>query len=220
MRRIIDLTHDIVTGMPVYPGDPEVEISPFMIHEKDYCHVDSLHIGSHTGTHIDAPFHFLDAGKRITDFPVSYFIGSGVIIDLRTKEENTPITISDLSAYTDLMNKADFCILMTGWDRCWGSAAYERHPYLDPQAARLLVDCGIRIVATDGLNIDSTVTEEFDSHPILLGAETLIVENLTNAEALWDENASGAMLMPGTFSFVPLKLDSSDGAPIRAYYYE
>uniref|UniRef100_UPI0039F61E6D cyclase family protein n=1 Tax=Zhenpiania hominis TaxID=2763644 RepID=UPI0039F61E6D len=60
--KVIDLTHEIKTNMQVFPGDPEVEIKEALTHKTDYCHVDRLLLGSHSGTHIDAPYHFLEDG--------------------------------------------------------------------------------------------------------------------------------------------------------------
>ena len=94
--KIIDLTHNIENGMQIYPGDPEIRISEGLIHESDYCHVDVLQLNSHTGTHIDAPYHFLPEGKKITDFAADKFTGKGITLDLRGKGENEAITVDDI----------------------------------------------------------------------------------------------------------------------------
>ena len=70
---VIDLAHRIHNKIQIYPGDPIPSIDRFLIHEKDYCHVDTLTLGSHTGTHIDAPFHFLQYGQKIDEIPVKGF---------------------------------------------------------------------------------------------------------------------------------------------------
>ena len=67
--QIIDLTHTIHDDMQIYPGDPLPSIRRGLTHEKDYCHVDLLTLGSHTGTHIDAPYHFLKDGQKIDEIP-------------------------------------------------------------------------------------------------------------------------------------------------------
>jgi kynurenine formamidase len=75
--RVIDLSHTIHDGIQIFPGDPVPSVKRGLTHENDYCHVDVLTLGSHTGTHIDAPFHFLKKGKKINEFPVQRFVGDG-----------------------------------------------------------------------------------------------------------------------------------------------
>ena len=112
---IIDLTHPIHTGMMAYPGDPEISLEEAMTHEADYCHVDYLQCGSHAGTHIDAPYHFLPERKRITDYPVSRFIGEGVVLDLRYKNAGEAITKDDLMPLQEAVRKGDFLVVKMGW---------------------------------------------------------------------------------------------------------
>lgn len=207
--RVIDLSHTIRTGMQIYPGDPDVAIERALTHENDYCHVDRLLLGSHSGTHIDAPLHFLSDGKRISDFPADKFIGKGVVLDVRGKKENEPITLADILPYEKQFERGCFAVLMTGWSEHFGTEAYEKHPYLSKEGADFFVEKGVSIVGLDALNIDSTVSEIWDAHDTLLSNDTLIVENLSNLSAL-DPSKSYY------FSFLPLKLDDTDGSPIRA----
>jgi kynurenine formamidase len=101
-------------------------------------------------------------------------------------------------------------LLHTGWDREWGGDAMGRHPYLTAAAARRLVDAGVSLVGTDALNVDGTEEPSTDAHEALLGADVLIVENLTNLGAL---DAGRAYRC----AFVPLKLLGADGSPVRAF---
>ena len=210
---IIDLTHEIHTGMMVYPGDPEISLEKMCTHEADGCHVDSLKCGSHTGTHIDAPYHFLPEGKNITDYPLSRFIGEGVVLDLRHKKSGEAITTDDLQPCMDRIKKGDFLILQTGWCEKYGTDAYLNHPYISAQAAQRIVECGVSIVAVDFLNVDPTLWEQWDAHPVFLESEVLIVENLADSLAL---DPGGRY----RFCFAPMKLGGSDGAPVRAFAIE
>ena len=210
---IIDLTHEIHTGIMAYPGDPEISLEEACTHEADGCHVDYLKCGGHTGTHIDAPYHFLPEGKTITDYPLSRFIGEGVVLDLRHKKAGETITKEDLMSLQEKVQEGDFLVLQTGWCEKFGDEAYYNHPYLSAEAAQDIVELGVRLVAVDFLNVDPTIREQWDVHPILLGSEVLIVENLNNSLAL----------EPGEryrFGFLPLKLKDSDGAPVRAFAVE
>lgn len=208
--KIIDLTHEIHTGMMAYPGDPEISLEEAATHEANGCHVDYFMGGSHTGTHIDAPYHFLPDGKRITDYPVSRFIGEGVAADLKHKKAGEAITADDLGPVLPRIEKGDFLLLQTGWCEKYGTDEYLNHPYISADAAQLIVDCGVSIIAVDFLNVDPTIWEQWDTHPIFLSNEVLIVENINNSLEL-DPDARYC------FCFVPMKFGGSDGAPIRAY---
>ena len=210
---VIDLTHEMKTGMMTYPGDPEVTLEEALTHEGDYCHVDRLCCGSHTGTHIDAPYHFLAEGKRITDYPLSRFIGEGVVWDLRHKGAGEAITAEDGSALREKVRKGDFILLKTGWFEKYGTEEYYDHPYIREDAARLLLELGVSIVAVDFLNVDPTLWEQWDAHPLFLGNDVLIVENVNNSTELDEDRRY-------RFCFVPLKLEGSDGAPLRAFAVE
>ena len=210
---IIDLTHEIHTGMMAYPGDPEISLEAACTHEADYCHVDYLMCGSHAGTHIDAPYHFLPEGKRITDYPVSRFIGEGVVLNLQHKKAGEAITRSDLEPLQGKIRQGDFLVLQTGWCEKYGDEEYLNHPYLSKEAAEKLVAWGVSIVAVDFLNVDPTKWEQWDAHPVFLGNEVLIVENLNNSTSLDADRRY-------CFCFAPLKLQGSDGAPIRAFAVE
>lgn len=211
--KIVDLTHEIHTGMMAYPGDPEISLEEAMTHEVDYCHVDYLMCGSHAGTHIDAPYHFLPEGKRITDFPVSRFIGEGVVADLRNKKAGEVITAEELKPCLAKIQPGDFLLMQTGWCEKYGTEEYFNHPYISAEAAQLLVKCGVSIVAVDFLNVDPTLWEQWDTHPIFLGSEVLIIENINHSLDLDPDKRY-------CFCFAPMKLGGSDGAPIRAFAIE
>ncbi len=225
--QVIDLTHTIHDEIQIYPGDPMPSISRGLTHEKDYCHVDLLKLGSHTGTHIDAPYHFLKDGQRIDEIAVQRFIGNGILIDVSVKSERELIDSADLEFYVSEIKKGDFVILRTGWDRYFGTSRYLQHPFLSADAAGLLLKLGVALVGIDALNIDSSYQTVMDPEPlkgdseghtdydypvhdILLGNDILIVENLCNLDKI--------KAIKGVFSFLPLKLKDSDGSPIRAVF--
>jgi arylformamidase len=226
--QVIDLTHTIHDDIQIYPGDPKPSISRGLSHEKDYCHVDLLKLGSHTGTHIDAPYHFLKDGQRIDEIPVQRFIGSGILIDVSGKSERELIDSTDLKSSANQITNGDFVILKTGWERYFGTPKYFRHPYLSADGARLLVKMGVSLVGIDALNVDPTYSASKDSesaakdlsdeasygypvHDLLLSNDILIVENLCNLDMI--------KAAKGIYSFLPLKLKDSDGSPIRAVFY-
>ena len=108
--QVIDLTYTIHEDIQIYPGDPKPSISPGLSHEIDYCHVDILKLGSHTGTHIDAPYHFLKDGQRIDKIAVQRFIGNGILIDVSGKSERELIGSTDLKSSASQITNGDFVI--------------------------------------------------------------------------------------------------------------
>jgi kynurenine formamidase len=225
--KIIDLSHTIHDEIQIYPGDPVPSIKRGLIHEKDYCHVDVLTLGSHTGTHIDAPFHFLRKGEKIDELPVQRFVGDGVLIDVSAKSDRALIESGDVEVYENEISDGDFVIFRTGRDKYFGTSRYYLHPYLSAEGARLLVKMGVSLVGIDALNVDPTYYGSTDSdqsakdlpeeeeygypvHDILLGNDILIVENLCNLDQIKQ--------VKGVYSFLPLKLKGSDGSPIRAVF--
>jgi kynurenine formamidase len=213
VERIVDLSHSIEAGITVYPGDPVVSLAPAATIAEDGFNVLRVHMGSQSGTHVDAPFHFLAAGARIDQLDLSLFLGRGLVIALGERAPRSPITWSDLEPFATQVRPSQLVLLHTGWSRFWGSDQYFEHPYLDAAAAGRLVDLGIRAVGIDALSIDETILAGdhptgFAAHHVLLGAGGVIVENLTNLEQVdWPDPL---------ISVLPLKITGADGAPVRA----
>ena len=224
---IIDLSHTIHDEIQIYPGDPVPSIRQGLTHEEDYCHVDVLTMGSHTGTHIDAPFHFMAGGKKIDELPVQRFVGEGVLIYVSEKSDRELIESKDIEPYSSEIEKGNFVIFKTGRDQYFGTSKYYFHPYLTPEGATLLLKMKVSLVGIDAMNVDPTYYDSGNSEPsagdlpgeetygypvhdILLGNDILIVENLCNLSQIQQ--------VKGIYSFLPLKLKDSDGSPIRAVF--
>lgn len=207
----IDLSHTIKRKkMMVYPGDPSVLIDEYLIHEQDYCHVDKININSHTGTHIDVPYHFIKNGKNTSDYSIENFIKPGIVIDITEKKENEEISISDFEKYDKKIIEECSIVIHTGWAKYFGTEKYLYHPYLGEDTAEYLAYKKVSIVALDTLSIDSTLDKVWNTHIALLSKEILIVENLNNLDKLNKDESY-------IFGFIPLKLENSDGSPIRAF---
>lgn len=205
----IDLTQPIHTGMPVYPGDPPVAVRPRVTHATHGYAATWLELGTHSGTHIDAPFHFSAEGATLDNYPLARFFGPGVVLDLRSagRELDEPAVRAAAEAAGGL-RPGDFAVLWTGWNAHFGGDLMTEHPYLTAVAARALVEAEVSLVATDALNVDPSTGDDFPVHPILLQADVLIVENLRGLDVLGAGRAQ--------FAFVPLALTGVDGAPVRA----
>lgn len=199
--------------MQVYPGDPVFCCrSAANIPEHGY-NVRSLSLGSHTGTHVDAPFHFFADGKTIDHFPLSTFVGPALVVDVSSKKSREKIVWDDLAPYQTAMGEGVILLVCTGWSDYWGRPEYFEHPYLARDAAQKIVATGVRIVGIDALSPDETHLDDSEgdwgAHETILGAGGIIAENLRNLGSILGKTA--------TVSLAPLHISGSDGAPTRAF---
>ncbi|MFE6922177.1 cyclase family protein [Nocardia sp. NPDC057663] len=210
--RLIDLTLPIHTGMPVFPGDPEVLLEPALRVSTDGVNVLRVHLGSQSGTHVDAPAHLDDSLPTLDELPLERFIGPAQIVDARSVPARGAIGV-DL--FDIDLAPGSVVLIATGWSSHWGTVDYLTHPYLEPDAAQTLVDAGIRTVGIDAPSIDPSEADDLDlpAHRILCGAHAVIAENLTGLDQLVSAQAAGESIEVSLF---PLRLTGADGAPIRA----
>ncbi|MBC6460878.1 cyclase family protein [Actinomadura sp. HBU206391] len=217
MEELVDLSVPIASGMPVYPGDPEVSLEPALTIAGSEVNVLRLHMGSQSGTHVDAPYHVDDALPRLDELPLGRFTGPAVVADVRGLAPRAPIGARFLEGVADRLRPGAVLLFATGWSAHWGSAGYLEHPWLEPGAAEAVVAAGVRTVGIDALSVDRTPGdgEEFSlaAHRVLCGAGAVIAENLTGLDRLLDAQASG---LPIEVSLFPLRLAGADGAPVRA----
>ncbi|KAF8150512.1 putative cyclase [Mycena galopus ATCC 62051] len=209
---IVDLSHSLKLGMQIYPGDPIFSCSCVSTVEKDGYAVRSLSMGSHTGTHVDAPSHFFVDGKSIEQIPLNTFIGPALLIDLTHKSPREAITWADLAPYASKMAAGVILLLHTGWSQYWCTEKYLEHPFLERAAAEQIVATGVQVVGIDTLSPDETRLDgagSFGAHEVILGAGGVIAENLTNLHVLDGSNY--------VVHLIPLKIDGSDGSPVRAF---
>lgn len=224
--RLVDLSHTLNSSISTYPGDPAFCCSSLATISKDGCSVHSLSLGSHSGTHVDAPYHFFEAGKRIDQLPLEWLIGRALVIDVtQIVSANYRIEWEDLESHEQSMkvlgrNEGAMVFIRTGWDQHWGTDKYRDHPFLSREAARKVMAAGIRVLGVDALSPDRTLTEEgehsdFGVHEVVLGSGALLAENLTGLAAL-QNSPEGDWIV----SLVPLKIEGCDGFPVRAYAYQ
>ena len=217
VRRIVDLSHPVDDDTPVYPGDPVARFSPAATVAADGYNVLHVRMGSQTGTHVDAPYHFLDDGARVDELPLEYFLAPAVIADIRGKPPHGRIEWADLEPCADRLGPGRILLLHTGWDEHWGTDAYFDHPFLTGDAAERVVAAGVRTVGLDALSLDETVVggepaDGFAAHLAVLGAGGVIVENLRGLGAVTGTDP--------VLSVLPLRFVGADGAPVRAVAFE
>lgn len=207
--RVIDLSWPITDGMPVFPGDPAPSVRRVTTVEKDGAAVSLLTLGSHTGTHMDAPAHMAAGGKSLDEFPCESFFGLAQVADV-TKCAGREIEIADITATPRDIGFVDFILLYTGWSARWGDESYmDGGPALSEDAARWLASLKLKGVGVDAMSLDGAGSETHRVHKILMDSGLLIIENMRNLELL---AAAGAFC----FAALPLPFKNADGAPVRA----
>ena len=207
----IDLTLTISESIPSFPGSPAPQFLSWSDLDDDGYNLELLFLSSHTGTHMDAPYHFARGGKRIDQIPVRRFTGEAILAKL-AKKADSPITKSDIVSFErsdGRIPKGASVFFHTGWQRNLKKDSYfARNPGLDAPAARYLAAKKANLVGIDSPSIDLGTDGSFRAHRILAAADVLIVENLANLDRI----RSGRF----RFTILPLKLRGATGSPVRA----
>lgn len=209
--KVIDLTHTISEGMPVYPGTEGPRIRQATTIEAEGFAEKLITMYSHTGTHMDAPGHIVAGAKTLDQFEAGQFFGLAHLVDVSACKDGT-IGIDVIEANAAAICGKAFVIFRSGWSGLWGKEAYYRgFPVLSEAAALRLCDFGLRGLGLDMISVDRVETADFPIHKILFKRGLVVVENLDNLDAL-----------PPTFLFsaMPLRMAASDGSPVRAVAIE
>lgn len=205
MSKYIDITIPIKDRMMVYQGDPEVIIEPFnSVDRGDSYNLLKIQMGSHTGTHIDAPYHFFKNGKSVDQIPMESLIGKVRVLMVRNEKVITPNILKglDLNGVERILFKTDHSYLRDRYSRFRSS-----YVHLDIEAADYLANKGIKMVGIDSFSIESFDSKDNLCHKVLLGAGVLILEMLNLRD-----------VDPGDYELIclPLNIFNGDGAPVRA----
>lgn len=202
---IYDVTVPISNAMPVWPGDPPVQLTPKSQVSRDKTHtvrLTSIEMGSHTGTHMDAPFHMIEGGKRLSDFAIDVFAGPATVLELPSVRSVGRAELEKLK-----WRNVERVLLKTENSRHWrDDKFFQEFVYLEPDGAQYLVERGARLVGIDYLSIDKFGSESHPSHFVLLQKDIVIVEGLNLNAVPQGDYAMFAL---------PLNLQDSDGAPAR-----
>lgn len=208
--KVIDLTHTIREGMPVYPGTEPPVFEPANSYEKDGFRETRLSMFSHTGTHMDPPAHLFAGRTTLDGFPIGQFIGHALVIDCRGLAEGAAITMDYLRKYGELAKQADFLLFYTGWDEKWGSEAYfGDYPCIDMDVLEYIIQGDYKGIGFDVIGLDPIADTNLTRHKKLFAKKDIVnIENLANL------GKCGEGLF--WFSCFPLKTENSDGSPVRA----
>jgi arylformamidase len=201
----VDISIPLVAGMPTFPGDPPFRAASLKSLERgDPYRLSRLELGSHTGTHLDPPAHFLEGGAGPEGFDLEVLNGPCDLVEVRPR--GPTVRAEDL---TGVPRGTTRLLLKTPNSARWARRLefFPEFVGLGPEAADYLLERGVRLVGIDALSIESDPTETYPVHRALLGRGVAILE--------------GLLLEPvttGRFELLclPLRLDGMDGAPARA----
>ncbi|HEV2118997.1 MAG TPA: cyclase family protein [Candidatus Bathyarchaeia archaeon] len=209
-ERAVDLTHELHNGMPIFPGDPSPSFASFATLEKDGVNLTKLTLGSHTGTHIDAPRHFIRNGAGVDQIPPSKLVGEAYVTDLSKKPIGSGITAQDLrKSLEGKVAEDDIVAIYTACSERWDDESIRRnYTYLAGDAAEYLVSKKVRAVGIDFLSVEKFHAEAPVAHKTLLGNGIFIIESLSRTIKQF---VGKRILM----ICMPIKLQNGDGAPSR-----
>jgi len=213
---LVDLTHALTPQVPVWPTHPFFCREVIESYDRgDLACNHSLSMSEHTGTHFDAPLHFLKGAAGIDAIHLQTFFGRMAKIDARDCAPREPVDIDRIERFEaehGEIRAGDAVFFHFGWDRFWHDPADHQRflsdwPGLSLEATEYLLDRGIRIAGSDCLSLDCFGSTDFPAHNLLLGEGVLIGENFAR---LGDVPA---------FSFLislPLPIVDGSGSPLRA----
>jgi arylformamidase len=201
--RLIDVSVPLDAELPTYPHNTPFSLEPIKrIARGDSSNVSTLHMSAHTGTHVDAPRHFFDAGAGTESLALELLMGRARVIEIASRagiaaEDLAPIDLSD-----------DIRVLIkTHNSRLWGSPEFHQdYVGVTDSGAKYLVEHGIKVVGVDYLSVEKFHNPGAPAHHVLLGAGTIVIEGLNLRD-----------VDPGVYEMfcLPLRIVGSDGAPAR-----
>lgn len=217
--RIHDLSQPVFSNCPQYPdSNPRpAQIKLFYMLAVQGVNKEIVEISTHTGTHVDAPFHFFEGGRTIDEVPLETYVGPAVVLDLRAKQPGSAIERADLEALARDVAPGDIVLLNTGGGRRRANtkAFLTEYVYLGGSGAQYLIDRGVK-----GVGIDAVSMGGYDDpsasgppHRILLGSGAFIVEELYFPDEVMDGRKR-------LFVAAPVKLRGCSGAWTRAALWE
>lgn len=207
----VDLTLTISQDIPSFPGSPKPHFIPWAEIRKEKYNLEMLFLSTHTGTHVDAPYHFIKNGKKIHQVEPERFLCDAILIRVKGVP-NYRITKNDIVQFESKNGSipaGSAVIFHTGWnEKLSKTGFFERNPGLSAPAARYLSSKKINLVGIDSPSIDVGSDDSFSAHKILLKSDVLILENLCNLDKI-KKTHFGIIALP-------LKIRGATGSPVRA----
>ena len=208
---LIDLTLLISQNLPSFPGSPKPQYIPWSEQNKDGYNLELLFLSSHSGTHLDAPYHFIKKGSKVHQISLQRLVSNAVLVKIKKKAHHE-ITKNDLINYEKkfgFISNNSTIIFSTGWNKNLLRKNYfTDNPGLSISAAKYLISKKVNLIGIDSPSIDLGRNSKFNVHHILLKNNIIILENLCNLEKIKKSYFKLVVL--------PLKLKNATGSPVRA----
>ncbi len=199
----IDVTRPIHAGMPCWPGDPEPVVERFAnIGPDSFCNTSKLSMSVHTGTHMDAPLHFIDGAEPMDAMPLDAVIGEARVVQI-----NDPVAVRPAELPADLAAGERILFKTRNSTELWTKSGFQQDfVYISHDAAKVLAETRVRTVGVDYLSIGGFHADMQETHLAILGAGIWVIEGLDLSQAA-----------PGSYEMVclPLRLQGAEGAPAR-----
>ena len=204
--KVFDLSLKISPTLKVFPGSPQPCFVPWTSFSRHGYDSEAIFMSTHTGTHMDAPSHFVPGRLTIDRVSPNRLVGDAMIVRI-PKKANELVQASEIRGHD--IRKNDAVVIATGWEKQARARNYmSENPGLSASAARLLASKQVSVVAIDGPSIDAGTDSAFTAHKILLSRNILVVENLCNLHRITKKRFS--------LLIAPLKLKGATGSPVRA----
>jgi len=203
MPKIYDVTVPLSDEVPTFPGDPRFHMEfSHRISEGEPYNVARLTMGAHSGTHVDAPYHFLADGATVDQLPLEILMGKARVVDMTAADRIDRADLEQVDLRDDI--RVLFKTRMSGQLR--QPSFQEDFVYLTPEAASYLVKVGLKLVGIDYLSIEKYGSRDFAAHHALLGSGVVIIEGLDLSEVEAGEYELACL---------PLRIAGADGSPAR-----
>ena len=206
--KFYDISLPVREKMVGWPTDPKVKMKfKSRISKGDVCNLTKLIMSAHSGTHMDAPFHFIDKGKTVDEIPIYNFYGESAVFELDCEKQ---INVKDLQKFK--IKGIERVLFKTRNSVLWKKKDFnKKYVFFTGKSAEYLVSCGVRLVGIDYLSVEQFGNEKHPAHDVFLSNDIVLLEGL---------NLAG--VKPGKYilSAFPLNLAGREGAPVRAVLIE
>ena len=212
IKKIVDLSWEFTADTPIYPGDPEPSVTVATTLENEGYNLSTLVMGTQTGSHVDAPYHFSNEGATIDQMELDFFLGDAIVVRVTDKKAEEAITMEDIEPYKEQIIPGKIVLFNTNWYKKRGTEEFFHHPYVNGEVAHYLVEQGVRFIGIDTINADQTGGTEFPVHDLFSEKRLMIGENWAYFDRIDFEN-------PYIIA-IPMKVVGCDGSPVRAIAVE
>jgi len=217
LGRIVDLTHKLYAGQEEYGLEIDTarvqDLYPqYRADPADHYILTKVHITPHVGTHVEAPFHYLETGKDISQLPLDRLVGEALVLDFSHKQDGEAITLEEIRAYRGRLKPRDIVLLRTGASAHYRTPRAHERPYLAPEALEWLIAQDIACLGTDASGIEPRGIDRQVNHLALFSHDIPLIEFLNNLDQLRSERVMLFVL--------PWNIAGTEASPVRVIAVE